>query len=571
MEEKNSFIKKYIIFVLLLVIVTVIAIVLTINSLNKTNKNEAQNENIENIVEAEKAKNKAEDEKYSIKKYSETYNENDIKILNYIDVDGNVDVYDEKYKAPDGKKRIEFLQIDGLKNKTVQNKVNEKIKNECYNMKTQNVYTNITANYSNILSLVIVGSTPNVQKDEIVGLNIDLSSGENIPFEKVFVSSAPINSYLTEGLYKTLAWDARNQNVNENNYSEDFDMSKADTSEYEDKSILLVNNYKKAKKEEKLQYCISPSGVTLYNLLDTKIVSKDFLNASIEIEFKNKIEEVAIYKRYLTDTSIFENNNIGLKNVAVLTNPLLSYEVGLRKMFKILNYEKISNNIFMEDAIENLDLNPDEGYKKIIKYFQTSSDETKRNLKVDSGKGMFYQRTISIYKEPDEKCYIANIMETKTTCDENYFDNFAFKDYIDMKNRPTAGPAYFIFYQDEYEQKQYPNLSIKTNRIKDGDNYTFPKLYFDLEGNYLGTTKEEAKAKTEPKEIETTPKQDEVITNKEQNNNNQEKNENILGNNTNINTNNNIQENNVTNSVNSENSVNTLSTKDKVNNKTEEE
>ena len=503
-KPKNTFIKKYIIFIVVLMAVTGLAIFFTINPLSKP-----QEEKVEEVAEEQEnqeiVKNEAEDAKYAIKKYSETYNENDLKILNYVDVDGNVSIYENIYEAPDGNKKVNYIQIDGLKNKTIQNKVNERLKSECYKLKSNNVSSNVTANFSNILSISISGYIRETEEFENSSINIDLTTGENVPFEKIFVSSAPINSYLTEGLYKTLAWDEKAQNTNEDNWEMAFDMSKIDTSKFEDKSIMLINNYKKAKEKGEIQFSITPSKVTVYGLADEKIVKNEYLRDSITIEFKNKIEEVAIYKRYLTDTSIFENNNIGLKNVIVCTNPTLGYESGLRNMFKILNYGKVSDNIFMEDVIENIsEEDVDDGYQKIIRYFQNQSNETKKQLKVESGKGLIYQRKMSIYKEVDEKYYVANVEEIKATCSEEYYHNLAFKDYIENKNQPTVGPTYFVFGATEYDQKIYPNLTLKGNMVKDERGYeTFPRLYFSTEGEYLGTTEAEAKEKTAPKQEKT--------------------------------------------------------------------
>ena len=510
-KPKNTFIKKYIIFIVVLMAVTGLAIFFTINPLSKP-----QEEKVEEVAEEQEnqeiVKNEAEDAKYAIKKYSETYNENDLKILNYVDVDGNVQLYEHFYQAPTGNKRIEYFQIDGLKNKTVQNKINERLKSESYKLKAKNVSSNVAANFSNIISVVITGYTQETDEMECTTLNIDLTTGENIPFEKVFVSSTPINSLLAEGLNVTLAWDSKASDDTEENWMEDYNMNNADTSDFEDKFLMLANNYKKQK--ENIKYSISPNKITIYNLTDG-IVKKDYLH--IDIDISKHLEEVAIYKRYLTDTSIFENNNIGLKNIIVCTNPTLGYESALRNMFKILNYGKVSDNIFMEDVIENYDQYGDEGYQKIVQYFQNSSNETKKNLKIEAGKGLFYQRKMNIYKGTDDKYYVASVEETKATCSEEYYQNLAFKDFIKNKTQPTVGPTYYIFGSSEYEKEQYPNLTLTGNMIKDEKGYeTVPRLYFDLNGEYLGTTEDEAKEKTEPKQEE--PETIQQFENEAQNN-----------------------------------------------------
>jgi len=487
-KRKNvkAFTIKYIIFFLVLLVITIVAIVITINPLNKQSEEISEIPEETNEEQIELTKKTAEDSKYAIKKYSETYNENSIKILNYIDIDGKVLLYENINDVPNGVKRIEFIQIDGLIDKNVQNKINEKLKSKSYSLKSQNVSSNVTANFSNVFSVSISGSTPNVDNIELTSLNIDLTTGNEIPFEKLFVSSAPINSYLTDALYKTLAWDIRAANTNEENWVIDFDMSKADTSEFEDKSIMLINNYNKAKKNGNIKFYFTPDSVTLYDLADEKIVKNSYLRNSITIDFKNILEELAIYKRYLTDTSIFENNNLYLKNIIVCTQPTLGYEKTLRNMFKILNYGKISDNIFMEDVIENFEIEGNEGYNKIVEYLQKKSNDTKTNLKLDSQTGMFFQRKYNIFKALNEKYYSVSMEEKKSTCNIDYFSNLAFKDYIDNKTQPSSGPTYYIFSDDAYTQSKYPNLNIKGNLIKNDDNYKLPQLFFSLDGKYLG-------------------------------------------------------------------------------------
>ena len=240
-----------------------------------------------------------------------------------------------------------------------------------------------------------------------------------------------------------------------------------------------------------------------------------------------------------------------MKNVIVLTNPTNGYDEYIRNIFKIINYGNVSNKIFMEDVVQYDNYNFDdslEGYKKIVNYFQNSSDEMKKNLKVDTGKCMFYQRIVSIYKSyPNENYYIACLSEVKTTCAEDYFYNLAFKDYIKNKNGPSdGGPAYFIFsdYGNE-EDRLYPNLTIKDNL---DENYGIPKLYFSLDGEYLGETEEEAEAKlNENQNNETQPQPETVI---EQNNTAtpEVKTENIIENTVTNNTTN-ILNNNTTNTI----------------------
>lgn len=491
---KKSFVKRYIIFILLLIMITVVAIVITIILTKKPEDNIAKEST--DTQQLQTKKSKAKDAYLGISNYSETYNENSINILTYIDINGDIGLFNINSRN-NGQDGIEFVQISGLKDKEIENKVNEKLKNASYNLGMKNVYSYVTANFSNILSVTIYGFDQETEHNKQDGVNIDLTTGDDIPFEKVFVSSAPINSYLTEGLYETLAWYTKyiqEQNAPEE-YVDRYDMDKADISDYEDKSIMLIKNFQKAKEKGTLKYIITPSNVIIYNLLDENIVSKEWLDSSITINFQNKLDEVAIYKRYLNDKNIYENISLGNKNVIVCTESTVGHDTYLQRVNKIINYGKKSNNLYVEEFLSFSEYDTsDEIIDKIEKYFVDNSEINNNNIKPEDGQGMFYHKDINVWKKYDGNYYEAAINEVKVTCSEDYYKNLAFKDFIAMKNKYTDEVGLVFF--NTYEAENYPNLTIKDNSITvDGEYQTTPRVFFSLNGEYLGDNEEEAKAK----------------------------------------------------------------------------
>lgn len=489
-----KFVKKYIIFIIILIAITAGAIVLTI-IFTKQPENSNKNQNT-NLPVAETKKTKAKDANLGINNYSETYNENSINILTYIDIDGDIGLYDIDSRNS-GKDAIEYVQISGLKDKAIENKVNEKLKNASYNLGIKNVYAYVTANFSNIISLSISGFDQEAEKNRQDAVNIDLTTGEDIPFEKIFVSSAPINSYLTEGLYERLAWYTKYTQEELDPYDPGYtyNMDKADTSDYEDKSIIFIKNYQKAKEKGTLKYNITPTNVIIYDLLDEKIVSKEWLDTTVDINFKNKLNEVAIYKRYLNDKNIYENLSLGNKNIIVCTKSAVGYDAYSQRVNKILNYGKKANNLYVEEVLsfsEN-DIS-DEIKEKIEKYFVDNSEINNNTLNPENGQGMLYHKDISVWKKYEGDYYEASIYEVKATCTEDYYKNQVFKDFIEMKNEYSdeMGLTFFSTYQAE----EYPNLTITDNFItEDGEYQTTPRIYFSLDGEYLGDNEDEVKAK----------------------------------------------------------------------------
>lgn len=470
-NPNKRFIIGYIIFALILLIITGLAIYFTIDNMNKKSSNEI-GEQITSKVDI--AKTIAEDSKYAIKSYDETYNENPITITEYYDIDGEIIT---SRQWDDERKYINFIQIEGLKDKKIQSKINDKLKEKSYSFKeSNNIFCNVTANFANILSVSISDDTGKTET-----LNINLNTGENIPFEKVFVSSAPLNSLLSEGLYKKLAWDSlweKNRNINNGEEIEDtFDMDKTDTSAYEDKFLMLLNNYKK--QNGNIKYNIFPSQVYIYGLIDEKI-SKEEYGDSINIDFIDHIEDIAIYKRYLSSNSIYEDDSLGNKNIVVLVR-----NIEAERFLKNLMHEKIKDNIFMEEAMMyNSDDVDASILSKIENYIKrTLEDPKKEELKnkTDKNTGLFFQQEYTINKN-DNGEYEVTSKICQATCDISYFKISAFKDYIELKNSPAAELSFRAFEDDEYTKKDYPNLEILDTRYK--------IYYFSDKGIFNKETKE---------------------------------------------------------------------------------
>ena len=341
--------KFFIIYILALIIITAISIFITIRYIDKNNSVStiAENNYVDNKI-------KAEDAKFALNSYSETYNENDLVIKEYIDNNGKV-VENKSEERNTGGQRISFIQIEGLKDKNIQNIVNNKLKDTAYGMGSNlAIESNITANFSNIISVTISSFENHNFKEQKV-LNIDLNTGEEIPFEKVFVSSASVNSILSDGLYKILAWDVRSQNTNQDNWEDDFDISKYDISDFESKEVILAKRYEKL--NGNINYSISFSGLIIYDLLDG-LTQNSYMH-TIEIDFVDHLEDIAIFKRYVTQDSIFERADLGMKNMIVCECPI-PYALKTMDMNTTLNLGFISDNIYMEDylqIVESVDSN----------------------------------------------------------------------------------------------------------------------------------------------------------------------------------------------------------------------
>lgn len=450
-KSNKKFIVKFILFLIFLILITVLSIYFSIEYFEQQDNKENENNTIEDEIKIEEVKNEAKDSKYGIKSYTETYNVNSIEIVSYYDMEGNI-VTKEIYDGHDYQSRIQFIQIYGLKDKNIQNKINERLKKEAYGLNCNFVYAIIEANFSNILSLEYFGDN-----SKVATLNINLVTSEDIKFEDIFVSSATINSYLAEGLYKTLAWESLEVDE-EGNYKNNMD--DVDTSEYEDKFIMFINNFNKSKDD--LKYSISPSSINIYGLLDKNILDSEYLNEmSVNIDLVEHMNEVAVYKRFLTNESIFENDSLGTKNIIVLTGNAMEEQDMTR-----ISYGKITDNIFIEEVLMNNFQNEEE-FNFAKKYIENLSKEQQEVLRKQTPNniGRFYQREFNIFYDEENEYYVINSTVYQAICPISYFKSNAFKDYIELNTIPKASAGLLGF--TEYMVNDFPNLEIMDTEYKD--------------------------------------------------------------------------------------------------------
>lgn len=468
LPKKSRFAMKYIIFLIILAIITASCIYFTIQQIDENN-NEKNISTTNTSIEQEQTKKGSKDIKYVINSYTETYNENSINITIFNDVDGKI--YTDESYGYEYKSRIEYVQIDGLINKNIQKKINDRLKQTAYSLKSENVSSVVTANFSNILSVYIYND------EKIETINIDLSTGEDIPFEKLFVSSATINAYLVDALYETLAWNILDYESIDPDWN---DMSKVDTSEYEEKFLMLVNNYNKNKNN--LKYSIYTNSVSIYGLIDKRIIDSEYLNQmSIGIDLTKYINEIAMYKRFLTNDNIYEDESIGQKDTIVFTGSMWENEY-----FERLNYGKIQNNIFIEEVMSKF-VNEEIDDTPALEYVKKLSEENKANLINNNNKknGVFFQRAYSIWYDEQQRYFEINVSTYQATCSLEYFKNEAFLDYIILKTKKAADVSLIGFAQ--YYKDEFPNFTISPN--------TYEQYYINLDGEVLGNSYEEVQEK----------------------------------------------------------------------------
>lgn len=421
------------------------------------------------------------------------FNYNDLTVSNYYEIDG---VVTQESSNPTSS-IYQLIKIEGLKDKEIENKINEEIKNTVYEKAKidssgkKTCYARVDGNFSNILSITVYTYEGN--KMNSYGLNYDLNTGDKIPFENIFTKSTPILSIITEAAAQVKAWKIEEGAIGNvtgeeymNKVAEYYNMENRDTSEYEDLLFKVANKYNEVKGD--VQYTVSPTRITIYNILPDELASEHNANNFVRIPMYKYEEYIAIYKRY-AGTDIFEKSDIALKNVSPFTMPAgYNWTAGIAQN---LVYGDIADNVFVDVAETQYRFNWDENLQKasdLAKINITNKiNEIKNNVSIDKENGYVIQGSYnttyqqSYYRDQETQKYLIphirvlfswNITKLPITEYQNLTYHLAW-----LAALPTASAESPRFY--DYHSNQIGGSTQIDNFF----------IYFDMEGNYLGTDK----------------------------------------------------------------------------------
>lgn len=324
-----------------------------------------------------------------------TYNQNDLII--------------EEKSITQEKIEIRYLQIRGLKNKTVEEKINKEIQQialNCYKeeIKDLNEVININvsmweaSNFANTISFELTYVAKIDDDDDgfyqgYKGINYDLNTGEKISFDKIFTSDVPIENVLRQGSYYALL-----ANRTEDSLAGDLIVSHYEN--IEDEVVEFMNLYKNGKIKE---FSYTPLHINLY-YKDDQILT---------FNMKDFAEYIAIYNRYLTEESLYETDNIGIKNIYTLTRRF-------NNVYYYTNYQN-EENYFIDISIDFQSADTDEFAKKLIKDkivdIEKEIEKVKQKVSQDPNKFYILNYHISVYtgEESSMNMILTNCSERGNT------------------------------------------------------------------------------------------------------------------------------------------------------------
>lgn len=263
-------------------------------------------------VSSGEEKNKSNHERVIGTKKNQKYNQNDLKII----------YQDTNYEGLEYK----TLRINGLKNKEIENKINkelEEIEDEIRKKlvsasgEQENAYlsSNVNANYSNILSVTFYGSksdsnyVPQINIEKF--LNYDLTTGNKIKLEDLFLPGTDIDLYAQNDIYKQKLHDSfSKKNIFFNpDYWQSGELQYVLDEVDEIDFIKQYNKYKNSKKD----FYLTTTGIGIS-------YSKDGNYGDVYIKYMDCLDNLVVYTKFLTKESIFEREDIGLKDLYVCSS-----------------------------------------------------------------------------------------------------------------------------------------------------------------------------------------------------------------------------------------------------------
>ena len=284
--------KKDWIFILIFAIISIVVTVFLIanNSSKKTDNLKNKDKTIK--IEADNLGIKSKEEKYD---------------MNSIYIEKIYDKWDKQVgKDDEYNVNLLYFKIDGLSDKEIQNKINDKISQKVYEIYNEakskginkvSVNYSIMANFSNVISIDIYGIID--KEDRESSLNIDLATGEEIPFEALFTNTTSIKNILSQSIYTSL--------LESYTTPEDEDGDGIDYSNTQEKIFEMMYRY--LNNQAKLSYTFTPQNI--YLIMD---------DLHINIPMIKYYENIAIYNRYKTAKSIFTGKYNNPKNLLVFEN-----------------------------------------------------------------------------------------------------------------------------------------------------------------------------------------------------------------------------------------------------------
>ncbi len=299
-----------------------------------------------------------------------TYDENSISLQ-------KVDILPDEENDPE----LHYYQISGLKDKTVENSINNQIKemalrlSQCFSSEEyQNceLYQTIFANFANVLCFEIYATaethtlnefgTP-YSESKIEYHAFNLADGSEIKFQDLFMDDTDIIAILSSEIYEDLMWDSKYMNMPED----------GDYATYWDSITEKIDETKLVAGVKKLSDTIRDGTIPFYFTPQYICITGD---TYLSLDMEKYISDIAIYTRFLTEDSIYEDDTLGTKGLFNFSIREFSDDILLWDC-----YGPQTDNLFVDGKLINWLEKENENaiYRQIYQNIVSLAEEDKEN------------------------------------------------------------------------------------------------------------------------------------------------------------------------------------------------
>lgn len=355
-------------------------------------------------------------------KKNQKYNQNDLNIIQE-----TVNYEGLEYKT---------LRISGLKNKEIESNVNaeiegvendfrERVVNASGEASSMYLTSYVNANYSNILSVSFYGSKNNSNYRNEINihkfLNFDLTTGNQIKLEDLFVPNTDVDLIAQDYIYKEKLHEKFSQKDIFFN-SEYWEDGKLNYLINEIDELDFMNEFLKYKNSNK-DFYITPTDIEIR-------YSDDYNTGIVHLNFKDNLDKLVAYDKFVTEESIFESDDIGLKNLYVCSDVALYADESYYVIEDVAPNFRIDArvNIFCYSAFEG-----NEVYENAVESVKKEINEKKEALAQKA-------------KENSEKYYLLDLVYIVDSFDPAYYSSLYY-DYIE----PSYDKLIISKQEHEYE------------------------------------------------------------------------------------------------------------------------
>ncbi len=269
---------------------------------------------------------------------------------------------------------ISYIQISGLQDDSVQDSINEQIKERINKIVDSNnfrknsdetayIKTTIEANFSDVLSIKIFARFKE-DYNKCYGLNFRLDNGERIKFNDLFTYSAPKKNIITSSAYRTFALD----------YYTDEGISNEFYTNIEDDLVNFLDDYNNGKVTE---FSFTPLTIDLYKNGKT-----------VTIDMTKYYKYIAIYDKFVSKTNLYNNatSQVATNIPVFVKRPKCIYDL----------YEKINDTCYL-DVIIYSDEELSTRELKVVSNYEKNLEDRLKDLRNE--RGLYYSNYVKVRKD----------------------------------------------------------------------------------------------------------------------------------------------------------------------------